>query len=213
MFSVSESESVCLCACICITDTHSIDKQSKTAFCRKVIAVFVRNDSKYAEGKVMKIRLATINDCENLQGCLIKVWESLREWMPASFVDPELESMGKPAEIKKLQERIENKNEILLIAEENHQIVGMALGREMGAACSLGFLGVTRKSRSKGVGSKLLNRFIRESRKRKAHKIWLFTSPHLIPAIRLYVKNGFLPEGFLRQHTRGQDLIIYSKFL
>ena len=161
----------------------------------------------------MKIRLADVKDCENLQGCLIKVWGSLLEWLPASFVDPELKGMQEPAEIKKLEERVEKKNEILLIAEENHQIVGMALGREFGGACSLGFLGVTKECRSKGVGSKLLNRFIQESRKRKAHKIWLHTSPHLVPAIRLYVKNGFLPEGFLRQHTRGQDLIIYSKFL
>lgn len=79
--------------------------------------------------------------------------------------------------------------------------------------CSLGFLAVTKECRGRGVGSRLLNRFIKEGRRRKAHKIWLFTSPHLVPAIRLYIKNGFLPEGFLRKHTRGLDMIIYSKFL
>lgn len=161
----------------------------------------------------MKIRFASASDCENLHNCLITVWESLHEWLPASFVDPELKSMHEPAEIKKLQERAENKDEILLIAEENHKIVGMALGRETSGVCGIGFLGVTKECRGKGVGSRLLGRFIQESRKRKAHKIWLYTSPHLVPAIRLYVKNGFLPEGFLRKHTRGLDLIIYSKFL
>ena len=162
---------------------------------------------------MFKVRFAVVEDCENLHNCLIRTFESLREWLPASFVDPELKSMHEPEAIKKLRERIENMNEILLIAVENHQIVGMALGREAGGVCSLGFLAVTKECRGRGVGSRLLNRFIKEGRRRKAHKIWLFTSPHLMPAIRLYVRNGFLPEGFLRKHTRGLDMIVYSKFL
>jgi ribosomal protein S18 acetylase RimI-like enzyme len=162
---------------------------------------------------MFKVRSVVVEDCENLHKCLIRTFESLREWLPASFVDPEVKSMHEPEEIKKLQERIENKDEILLIAEENHQIVGMALGREAEGVCHLGFLAVTKECRGKGVGSKLLSRFIKEAKKKKAHKIWLFTSPFLVPAIRLYVKNGFLPEGFLRKHMKGLDLIIYSKFL
>jgi ribosomal protein S18 acetylase RimI-like enzyme len=162
---------------------------------------------------MFKVRFAVVEDFENLQDCLIRTWESLREWLPTSFVDPELKRMNDPEEIKKLRERIENENEILLIAEENHRIVGMIMGRETSGVCSLGFLGVTKECRGKGVGSTLLDRFIKEATKRKTHKIWLFTSPYLVPAIRLYVKNGFLPEGFLRKHTRGLDLIIYSKFL
>ena len=162
---------------------------------------------------MFKVRFAVVEDCENLHNCLIGTFESLLEWLPASFVDPELKSMHQPEDIKKLREKIENKNEILLIAEENHQIVGIALGREAEGVCSLGFLAVTKECRGRGVGSSLLNRFIREGRKRKAHKISLYTSPHLVPAIRLYVSNGFLPEGFLRKHTRGLDMIIYSKFL
>ena len=162
---------------------------------------------------MLKVRFAVVEDCENLHNCLIRTFESLREWLPASFVDPEVKSMHEPEYIKKLKERIGNKDEILLIAVENHQIVGMALGREAGGVCSLGFLAVTKECRGRGVGSRLLNRFIKEGRRRKAHKIWLFTSPRLVPAIGLYVKSGFLPEGLLRNHTRGLDMIIYSKFL
>jgi ribosomal protein S18 acetylase RimI-like enzyme len=162
---------------------------------------------------MFRVRFAVVEDCENLHNCLIGTFESLREWLPSSFVDPELKSMHEPEDIKKLRERIESKNEILLVAVENRQIIGVALGREAGGVCTLGFLGVTKKCRGRGVGSRLLSRFIREGRKRKAHKIWLFTSPHLVPAIRLYVRNGFLPEGFLRKHTRGLDMIVYSKFI
>ena len=87
---------------------------------------------------MFKVGFAVVEDCESLHNCLIRTFESLREWLPASFVDPELKSMLEPEDIKKLRERIENKSEIFLIAVENHQIVGMALGREAGGVCSLG---------------------------------------------------------------------------
>ncbi len=77
----------------------------------------------------------------------------------------------------------------------------------------LGFLGVEKDSRKTCLGSQLLNKFLEEAKKRGAHKVWLFTSPNLKNAIRLYVKTGFVPEGFMRQHSYGLDLIIYSKFL
>ena len=108
---------------------------------------------------------------------------------------------------------MESKDGIFVVAEENGEIVGMALGRESAGVCTLGFLGVKKEYRNKEVGASLLARFVAEAKERKAHKIWLFTSPSLLPAIRLYIKNGFLPEGFLRKHTRGLDMIIYSKFL
>jgi ribosomal protein S18 acetylase RimI-like enzyme len=63
------------------------------------------------------------------------------------------------------------------------------------------------------VGTTLLNKFAEEARKRKANKISLHTAPSLLPAIELYIRNGFIREGFLRKHTRGIDMIVYSKFL
>ena len=89
----------------------------------------------------------------------------------------------------------------------------MCIRDRYAGVCHVGFLGVKKEYRGKGVGESLLNRFIEEAKKRKAHKIWLFTSPNLLPAIRLYIKKGFVPEGFLRRHNHGLDLIIYSKFL
>jgi len=77
----------------------------------------------------------------------------------------------------------------------------------------LGFLGIKKECRREGVGSQLLNRFLEEAKKRNAHKVWLFTSPNLHSAIGLYVKMGFVPEGYMRRHSYGLDLIIYSKFL
>jgi len=100
------------------------------------------------------------------------------------------------------------------MAEEGEEIMGVASGRvrEDGVGF-LGFLGVKKDLRKKGVGSDLLESFLEEARKRNAHKVWLFTAPSLHSAIRLYVKAGFVPEGYMRRHSYGLDLIFYSKFL
>jgi len=162
---------------------------------------------------VHNIRFITFNDTENLLKCYIEIWESLRESLPNSFVDPELEKIRKPEGIERFKQGIESEDGISLLAEENNEIIGMALGREYAGVGNLRFIGVRKEYRRGGVGATLLNKFIEEAKERKAHKIWLFTSPSLSPAIKLYINNGFVPEGFLRKHTHGLDLIIYSKFL
>jgi GNAT superfamily N-acetyltransferase len=112
------------------------------------------------------------------------------------------------------QQQLQNKEVICLLAEEDEQTIGLATGRvrEDGVGM-LGFLGVRKEHRKTGLGSAILKTFLEEATKRKAHKVWLFTSPALHPAIRLYVEEGFVPEGYMRRHSFGLDLIIYSKFL
>lgn len=167
----------------------------------------------FEEKGMHDVRFATVNDYGGLLRCYVGIWESLLEWLPDSFVGPELESIRILEYGKRLKEGIESKDGIYLVAEENNQIVGVAFGREYAGVCTLNFLGVKKALRHKGVGSSLLGRLVEEAKKRNAHKVWLFTSPNLLPAISLYIKNGFLPEGFLRKHTRGLDMIVYSKFL
>jgi len=159
------------------------------------------------------VRFATVDEFEKLLNCYLKIFESLHEFLPDSFVDPELESVRTSEGMERFKQGIESKDGIFLVAEENNEIAGLASGRAYAGLCNLGFLGVRREYRRKKVGASLLSKFIEEARNRKAHKIWLYTSPSLLPAIRLYVGSGFVPEGFLRKHTYGVDLIIYSKFL
>jgi ribosomal protein S18 acetylase RimI-like enzyme len=160
-----------------------------------------------------KVRSASISDIGELLECYEKVWKSLREWLPDSFVDPELERIRTSEGIDMFKSSIESKDGILLIVEENNEIVGLARGRESAGVCSLRFLGVKKEYRHKGIGVSLLNKFTEVAKERNAHKIWLLTSPRLLPAVKLYINNGFVPEGMLRKHSHGLDLIIYSKFL
>jgi ribosomal protein S18 acetylase RimI-like enzyme len=74
-------------------------------------------------------------------------------------------------------------------------------------------MGVTPNYRRKGIGRSLMEEYIKESKLKEAHKVSLNTTTTLKPAIRLYIELGFIPEGFLRKHARGTDIIIYSKFL
>jgi len=166
------------------------------------------------EKDMARIRSATIEDLANLRNSEIQIWESLRQWLPDSFVNPNTDFIQRPEYLQNWQQQLQNKEVIYLLAEEDQQIIGLATGRvrEDGVGI-LGFLGVRKEHRKTGVGSALLKTFLEEAKKRKAHKVWLFTSTSLHPAIRLYVEEGFVPEGYMRRHSYGLDLIIYSKFL
>jgi len=163
---------------------------------------------------MVKIRPVTVEEMEPLLSCEIEIWESLREFLPDSFVNPNIEMLRRSETLDNFKRFLEDKEVILLIALENDEIIGLAMGRvrEDGVG-HLGFLGVRPKHRRKGVGSTLLQEYLKEARKRNAHKVWLFTAPSLQSAIKLYVKAGFIPEGYMRRHSFGLDLIFYSNFL
>lgn len=163
--------------------------------------------------ELYKVRSASTGDLGELLKCYEDIWKSLREWLPESFVEPELERIRISEITDMLKQGIESKDGILLIAEENSEIVGLARGRETAGVCGLGFLGVKKEHRCRGVGASLLNKLIEVARERNDHKVWLLTSPRLLPAVRLYISIGFVPEGMLRKHSHGLDMIIYSKFL
>lgn len=160
-----------------------------------------------------RVRSANISDLVELLQCYEDIWKSLREWLPESFVEPELERIRTSEGLDMLKQGIQSEDGILLIAEENNEIIGLAIGREAAGVCDLRFLGVKKEHRQKGIGTSLLNKLIEVAKERNAHKVWLLTSPRLLPTVRLYIRIGFVPEGMLRKHSHGLDMIIYSKFL
>jgi len=163
---------------------------------------------------MVEVRVAFLNDFDRIQECETTIWESLRGLLKDSFVDPNISWLRRPDAIERRKSAFQSPDAVFCVAEKDNELIGVAIGRayEDGVAI-LGFFGVRPGHREKGVGLSLLSRFIEEARKRKAHKVWLMTAPSLQPAIRLYVRAGFVPEGYLRKHSHGQDLIIYSKFL
>jgi ribosomal-protein-alanine N-acetyltransferase len=74
-------------------------------------------------------------------------------------------------------------------------------------------MGVEPSYRRQGIGRNLLLKYLETLKQQGIHKVSLNTTSILLPAIRLYIGQGFVPEGLLRREAHGLDIIIYSKFL
>ncbi|MFX1474471.1 MAG: GNAT family N-acetyltransferase [Promethearchaeota archaeon] len=160
------------------------------------------------------IRLARTEDSKSLLDCEIHIWESLRGILPEEWVSEEITRIRKAGLMDHWKLFIQDETRIVLVAVEEDQVVGLAYGRVEGGGTSwLSFLGVHLESRGKGLGRSLLQRFVDEAKGRGQMKVSLNTAPQLKAAISLYNSMGFLPEGLLRRHSYGVDLIIYSRFL
>jgi ribosomal protein S18 acetylase RimI-like enzyme len=144
----------------------------------------------------------------------MKIWESLRGILPNQYVEETIEEAGQPALSERIRTAIAEPNRIMLVAEEGGEIIGLAQGRTNKSGYSwLGFMGVSPDHRRRGVARKILNEFIKQSKKSGCTKVSLNTAPSLKPAIKLYTDTGFIPEGYMRNHMHGLDLIFYSLFL
>ena len=122
--------------------------------------------------------------------------------------------MGQKVFSDRIRAAIADPARLILVAEEGGEIVGLAQGRtNKGGYSWLGFMGVSPDHRRRGAARGLLHEFIRQSRERGCTKVSLNTAPSLKPAIKLYAETGFVPEGYLRNHMHGIDLIFYSLFL
>jgi ribosomal protein S18 acetylase RimI-like enzyme len=162
----------------------------------------------------MDVRGARADDIPGFVQCYVKIWESLRGILPDTFVEEATEEVGQQVFSDRIRTAIADPARIMLIAEEGGEIVGLAQGRtNRGGYSWLGFMGVSPDRRRRGVGRGLLDEFIKRSRESGCTKVSLNTAPSLKPAIKLYTDTGFIPEGYLRNHIHGLDLIFYSLFL
>jgi ribosomal protein S18 acetylase RimI-like enzyme len=138
----------------------------------------------------------------------------MREHLPEEFVERNLNWLRREGAKDAWINVLNNPSWIVLVAEEGKSIVGVAQGHvDWGNLSHLGFLGVDRGYRNRGIGRGLLDKFVERAWELGAEKISLETSPALKPAVKLYAEAGFLPEGFLRRHRLGVDMIVYSKFV
>jgi ribosomal protein S18 acetylase RimI-like enzyme len=160
------------------------------------------------------IRDASDEDVQGFTDCYSRVWESFRGILPEQYVEEVIEEAGQPSFQENVRSAIAAPDRILLVAERDGEIVGHAQGRvNRGGYSWLGFMGVSPDHRRQGIGRALLYGFIEESRKSGCTKVSLDTAPCLKPAIKLYADVGFIPEGYMRNHMHGLDLIFYSYFL
>jgi len=101
------------------------------------------------------------------------------------------------------------------VAEDNGQIVGYVSGSTN--ACGFGTLaliGVKPSHFGQEVGTKLMKRMVTFWRRKKMRKASTCVSAHNGRALVFYLKHGFVPVGYQRDHfIEGVDEVILDRFL
>lgn len=101
------------------------------------------------------------------------------------------------------------------LALHDGHVCGIAQGQVYGKSglAKVTWVAVDPDHQHEGMGIRLMTAVEEHLRKRGCHKIFLNTLPSLIPAIRLYMKFGLLPEAYLRKHWWGVDFIVMGKWI
>ena len=116
---------------------------------------------------------------------------------------------------KKLAERFKDPQNYGFVAVSGNRICGILLGMIYGKSglAKINWIAVDPEHHHEGIGVKLMAAAEEHLRKKGCHKMFLNTLPPLIPAIRLYMKFGLLPEAYMRKHWWGTDFIVMSKWI
>ncbi|MCD6466722.1 MAG: GNAT family N-acetyltransferase [Methanomicrobia archaeon] len=161
------------------------------------------------------IREAKISDTEEIVSCVRNVmreaWERYEKgYYPRKAIDFDLKYFNK----ERVEKMINSENTFLFIAEED-KIIGVVHGILYGESGfgMIHWFGVEFEYQEKGIGKQLLEKVFEYCKKKKIHKISLYTFPVLRSAINLYLKTGFVPEAYLKKQWWGVDFIFMSKWL
>ncbi|MBN1677399.1 MAG: GNAT family N-acetyltransferase [Candidatus Thermoplasmatota archaeon] len=114
-----------------------------------------------------------------------------------------------------LMERLKDPEFFGIMAECEGEICGILAGMVYGKSgfAMVNWIAVAPEHQHEGIGIKLMSAMEEHVAKRGCHKVSLHTLPALVPAVRLYMKFGLLPEAFLRQQWWGADFILMSKWI
>ena len=111
--------------------------------------------------------------------------------------------------------RTKNPTSVSYVAEVNGKIVGYVSGTIN--PCGFGTLSVIGVSPScfhGGIGTRLMRKMVAFWRKNKMRKASTCVSAHNARAIGFYLKHGFVPVGYRRDHfIEGVDEILLDRFL
>jgi ribosomal protein S18 acetylase RimI-like enzyme len=123
-------------------------------------------------------------------------------WLYRSFSPTSLEQFSKSLEI-------------LIAIDANGRIVGyISSSNTPFGAAYIPTVAVHPACQRAGLGKTLLEHKLEILKKQGMRKAWLLVTKTNLPAIMFYLKNGFVIEGYLKDHTGpGSDEILFSKFL
>jgi ribosomal protein S18 acetylase RimI-like enzyme len=117
---------------------------------------------------------------------------------------------------ERLKERFLDPNKFGLVAVSGpKKICGILLGTRYGKSgfASVSWIAVDPDHQHEGIGIDLMTAAEKMLRSEGCHKVSLNTLPVLMPAVRLAMKFGMLPEAYLREQWWGADFVIMSKWI
>ncbi|HVP37308.1 MAG TPA: GNAT family N-acetyltransferase [Terriglobales bacterium] len=140
-----------------------------------------------------------------------KTWETYeKEVYPRKLLDEELQLYSYDTFLR----FIGDENKYSFVAEENGKIIGLAIGRfDQGGISDLSWICTDLKEQGKGIGKKLIDKIVDYSKEKGCHKLFAYTTPNLLSAVKLYLSTGFVQEAHLRKHWHKLDFLIMSKWL
>ena len=161
----------------------------------------------------MNIRYITRNEIQEFIDCFIEVFETLKGILPLDYVVTQIQKAYTQEFYDGLLTEFKNPDCILAVTLIDEAIIGMTWGniKEDGTGW-LGFMGVKKPHRGKGIGRAILNWFIDECKARDTPSVSLDTHHALVPAITLYESEGFVRQGLI-ENPYGLELILFSKDL
>ena len=101
------------------------------------------------------------------------------------------------------------------VAEAGGEIVGYVSGSvNVWGFGTLSLIGVKPSHFHRGVGTRLMEKMVTFWRRKKMRKVTTCVSAHNGRALVFYLKNGFVPVGYQRDHfIEGVDEVILDRFL
>ncbi len=160
----------------------------------------------------MKIRKFKPKDSKGVSKIMIAAFKS---FLKDKFDKGNLKSFS-PVILKRISNTKSYDGEVVsYVAEEKGKILGYIRGSaHMNGLGSLEVVGVDTSSFHKGVGAKLMKALEKFWKSKKQRKISTCVSAHNKRALIYYLKNGFIPEGYRKDHFKvGVDEIILGRFL
>jgi len=140
-----------------------------------------------------------------------KTWERYeKEVYPRELLEEELKLYSYDTFLKFMGDE----TKYGFVAIDNEKLVGLAMGKlDIGGLSDLSWICISLEEQGKGIGKELINKVAGYSKEKGCHKLFAYTTPHLIPAVNLYLSAGFVREALLHKHWHKLDFLIMSKWL
>ncbi|MCR5727495.1 MAG: ribosomal protein S18-alanine N-acetyltransferase [Lachnospiraceae bacterium] len=114
---------------------------------------------------------------------------------------------------KTLQSTMNEKGHSLFVAEEDGDVIGYGVTRQVLDECEILRIAVKKDSRKKGAGNLLMGFMVNSAVSNGAQLFFLEVREHNIPAIALYRKHGFIESGLRKEYYKDpvESAVLMSK--